>query len=277
MPLMYYFNKYVARIINIILRFHNVENIFVTAISHKGYSVRKNITYEELKERSFMVPINKCISWHGFGYGSNGWHPFVETLKDYNNKRIEDYKSSILKNFYDNFSVEKYYNIICNNKNLDTDIWPIIKYWYKPELIFKNRIRSTYIDFSEDKQQKQYQRTIDTFLSIEKYGYQPETFTNGSVRDGFVNVVLIKKNYSYRYIVINGQHRLSALSVLGYNYVSATFEPINQYVPIIIDLDNISNWPLIKNDYFSTNDVTRIFKSLFDGWGEEKAKRIGII
>ena len=273
-------NKFFKKIIRFVLKSKFANKSIINVILSKGYIVRKNFTYEELQERSMIIPLDQCTSWHGFGYGNNGWNPFVELIREYQNNPNITFNESVLKRFYDKFDLIKYHSMICNNNDESyLDTWPIIHFWYLPENIAEeNKISyNIYFGLNEREQEVQHQSTIDTYKSIKQNGYKPELFTNRSVRDGFINVVLLKKGKTYRYLITNGQHRIAALSALNYKYISATFEPIIQFMPSVIDLDNIENFPIVKHKIISRECVVKIFSPLFKDFGREKAIKIGVI
>ncbi|MFT4305083.1 MAG: hypothetical protein ACMXX8_03240, partial [Candidatus Woesearchaeota archaeon] len=80
-----------------------------------GYKIIKDIPEKEildspveslynLRERCalpvyinpFNIKIQDCISHNGFSFSSDGWHPFVETIKQYSNDKNLKYKNSLL-------------------------------------------------------------------------------------------------------------------------------------------------------------------------------------
>ena len=55
---------------------------------------------------AFKVPIDRVIHRKGFRYSGDGWHPFVETLREYAAGASTCYEDSILKAYYETHQPE---------------------------------------------------------------------------------------------------------------------------------------------------------------------------
>ena len=88
--------------------------------------------------------------------------------------------------------------------------------------------------------------------SIHRFGYQPETY------NCFINLLpFIKKNGERRYLVLDGNHRISALSALGVKTCIATIQR-----PILSE--NVSSWPGVVSGFFSPCDALLLFNAYFN-------------
>jgi len=62
---------------------------------------------------AFECPLNKTIRRKGLRWGSSkGWHPFVETLKEYESGMTTCYDNSILKTYYKKHQTENASNAL---------------------------------------------------------------------------------------------------------------------------------------------------------------------
>ena len=52
-------------------------------------------------EASFHCPLQACVHRSGLNFSRNAWHPFMETLREYEADSRLDYDRSSLKRFYD--------------------------------------------------------------------------------------------------------------------------------------------------------------------------------
>ena len=77
---------------------------FYDPVGYRFFPRKLSFSSSKVKEdpykESFPVKINKITSRIGFSYADEGWHPFVETLKEYVQNRNLKYEDSSLALVY---------------------------------------------------------------------------------------------------------------------------------------------------------------------------------
>lgn len=110
---------------------------------------------------------------------------------------------------------------------------------------------------NEESGEKLYEKLISIFNSIKNIGYQPEKF-----EEGYIRGVMIKYKDDFRFLVTDGQHRISSLSALNYDRVLVKLD--ERFKHNIFDIDKIDDWPFIKLNYYSKKVVLKMVKSFFN-------------
>lgn len=233
----------------------------------------------------FQVEINSIVSRVGFSYDISGWHPFVETLKEYiNNPKIR-YKDTSLAKLYHQYQPSSLQEILLDDfdfpitplsslpatNEMLRNIWTFNKF----SLLKNTKIASTkegwifYGPHSMEYGEKEFSRLIDVYESIRKNGYRMDMANKEPINGYF-----LKKENKTKFVLLQGNHRLSALHVLGYEEVNAV---IRKGHPAIIAWDKLINWTNPEGGIYSLPVAQLIFNSLFEGTGLEKAKRHQLI
>jgi hypothetical protein len=95
------------------------------------------------------------------------------------------------------------------------------------------------------------ERALDSMMQD---GYQPEQHT-------FANTLqLCSRNGLSAYIVLNGNHRVAALSALGHKRVRV----LQKLKHCIHELD-VERWPRVRTGIFYREDALRVFQAFFEG------------
>lgn len=97
-------------------------------------------------------------------------------------------------------------------------------------------------------------RLTNVFESICRYGYLPEKF------DGYPRGYLLEDDTNssptQRFLITGGQHRVAALSYLGFSEIFVTFEVA---VPRQVKISQINEWPGVTSGIFSKELAFIIF------------------
>lgn len=97
---------------------------------------------------------------------------------------------------------------------------------------------------------REFQWCETALSSIKKFGYKPEAY-------GFIRVLrLIGNKNDASYLVIDGNHRLSALVAIGIPHTNA-------FVAGTIRLDHLWRWPGVMLRKFQKEDARAIFQRYF--------------
>ncbi|UMZ74976.1 hypothetical protein [Natranaerofaba carboxydovora] len=243
---------------------------------------------ESLDTNSMIVEVelDKCCDRIAFSYSPKGWHYLSALLWQYTKEREKDqeqqleYKNSMLKKYYDTFHpscLQEVYFPDMNEKMPPLDKgWPELPwegpgYRYRKLEIFNPDLNvwQHFGPVTEAYGRKEFDRTIKAFHSIEREGYQPEIHP-----DGYILGFFLKKGDEYTFMVTGGQHRAGSIAVLNYETFRAKFAPGRKPV---IDIDEIEEWPNVKNGLYSREVATKVFEHYFYTNSLDKAKYFGFI
>ncbi len=233
-----------------------------------------------------QIPLKKCVDINGFTFAPGDWQPFAATIREHLEDPELEYQGSILEKFFQKFAPKNRQEQWA--PHLDQEIYPANKGWVglpwirvleKTTSIAKKfeteltRNRGGNQHFGPNSQkfgQEEIGRIIKAYQHMEK-GYQPELFP-----DGYINGYFLKKDYDYRLIVTEGQHRAAALSVLGYKEITAKLSSDSRHMKVV-DYNNVEFWPGVKSGLFSPEDAKTLFNVFFYADGCWKAEYLGII
>lgn len=239
----------------------------------------------------FDIETSITCSLNQFFFDSNKWHYHTKTVEEIIKKPKIDFKNCSLWEFFGNFqpkSIGDYYCISNENKFFTADEREVLN-----EDINKFIDNSPWIDervevdfdkiqdcglkrshgvqfygpVSVLKGTRELQRLKKTYNSIIKYGFQPNKF------DGHIRGYFLKYKNNYRFIVVDGQHRMAVLAALKYSKVPVTFHPL---MPRIIEYEKLEDFPLVKNGIYSRKLAKKIFKSYFTEDSVAKARKFGL-
>jgi hypothetical protein len=232
----------------------------------------------------FKVDIISITSRVGFSYENAGWHPFVQTLKEYEENPDLNYEDSSLARLYNNYQPNNIQEVLIDHIQTPQKPfcdWPpvndLIKWvWVLNEnsvRIYLNRIKKTHdkdgwIFFgphTPEYGKKEFQRLIGVYESIKANGYQSEITDMDPVNGYF-----LKKGKNTRFVLLQGNHRVSALKALGYSNVDVI---IRRGHPAVIDWDDLYKWTQDCGGIYPSSLIKTLFDALFDGSGLQKAKR----
>lgn len=223
---------------------------------------KKNRTNFLISKNSIVkIPIKECIHYCGFMYGNNVYNPYeTYVIGIANNEDIITLRKQFIQFLM-------YYRP-CNcadalDINLSRDIalwtypWDEIskdclfdttRYWFND----LNGIVDLLTHFS-NKGILSY-RIDEEFTWLERALF---TITNkGFLPDHYTKVLHLKKKNKNAYLVLDGNHRISALTALGIDTVPAKIEKI-------VSEENIENWFAVKNGFLSIDNALNIFNAYF--------------
>jgi len=227
----------------------------------------KYIIYCDIVQPIFQVPVEITRDFFGFDF-FGGYHPYTETmffLKDL--KRVKLFNSKIdspLNHYYTNFQPKSVYNIFEIDRNTHGE--SLIEYqlpWDYTAKTKNNQPLPYSGPLSDGKILKELNRNLLVLNSIATKGYQVKD-TSNLINNNNILGYFLRRNTEYRFIVVHGKHRISALSVLGEKKIQVSFL-INK--PRVIDINDIVNWPGIINRKFSIDEATKIFNFFFNNDG----------
>ena len=215
--------------------------------------------------RPLEVPINQCVHYCGFRHGVNEYNPYESYLSD-----LKDQVPLLVarRRFIDFLLYYRPHHLAealgLANLSQKYPLWKFPwerfdrKHWRKAW--FPNPIdRGILTRFCGQGIlslgiEAEFVRLESALLSISTNDYQPEVYKSyARVRQ------LRRLDGKCAYILLDGNHRVSAMSVLGYRTVEVTRSAADVWE------QDCDRWPGVKRGLYSREDALKIFHAYFDG------------
>ena len=249
-------------------------------ISDRFYDSCASI-YLRLRQKTELVevPIETCSNHMGFSYGKDGWHYFIECLKEFDqNKKLKP-EDSILFRFYQRYQPTSTFNLV-SHKGDGVKFRP--PFGIYPWGTFttessknggspRNRFTSRHVGPSDlNLVRSVTHNLLSLYENIKLGGYRPWDFKRAFVGGTFLK----KENGESRYVMLQGNHRTAILAHLGYESILTRY--LKGYDRFINEWD-VRDWYYVKTGECSVDDALAYFNAYFEVDGVERAKRCGII
>ncbi|MEP5981337.1 MAG: hypothetical protein ABJ273_08960, partial [Marinobacter alexandrii] len=239
----------------------------------------------------FHCPIEKVTHVTGLGLSHIDWHPFVETIVEYQANPHLTYADSKLHHFYRHcrpqnaaeamfgfhFMPEKFNNLpphmiflspwsSFNEEEITQDtLW-----WNRKDNTEHGRADLSYPSdgwaffgpVSESKGELEFRRTVALYDSIKEHGYD--------LSRGGIGVTVLKRGGDYRYLLGGGgYHRAMAMKAANYETIIASFHRRS-----LVDVRDVDKWPNVTNGLWTSSQALAYVDHLFEfcsiDWAVEK-------
>lgn len=230
----------------------------------------------DYRQYQFSMPVDMCVNSYGYSYRSCSLdHPFISTLHAYADAPDMAVEDSPLFRFWSQFNPHTLQEALFEDDVLSHCKTASIRY---VEGIDPFQVNPMPTPWSNDAKLRRYhmikprerpaadahfKRLTRLFDSIRKHGYLPETYSDRSLRHGFIRGCLLKDGDACRFVILGGQHRLAVLSVLGYKMVPVIFDYHMLHTPPVVDIDSLEYWPVIRRGLYDTSAAYRVFARFF--------------
>lgn len=236
----------------------------------------------------FKVDIKTITSRVGFSYYEHGWHPFIETLKEYEVNPDLKYQDSTLAKLYQNYRPNNVQEVLLDHlKNplkpfcdwpptneFIRSVWTLGKPGVRSFMNIQGKQLPSagwifYGPHDEVYGESEYRRLISVYESIKNNGYKA-----GLTDMDAVNGYFLKCGNDYRFVLLQGNHRISVLKALGYKDVDVV---IRKGHPAIVDQAKLYRWTKKGGGIYPSSVVENLFDTLFNSTGLQKAQRYGLL
>lgn len=236
----------------------------------------------------FKVDITGITSRVGFSYYEDGWHPFLETLKEYKEDPKLRFQDSTLARLYQNYCPNNVQEVLLDHikKPLKPFCdWPPTNEFIRSVWILgKPGVRSFmniqgkqlpasgwifYGPHDQEYGEREFRRLISVYESIKNNGYNA-----GLTNMDPVNGYFLKRGGDFRFVLLQGNHRVSVLKALGYKEVDVV---IRKGHPAIVDQADLYRWTKEAGGLYPCSVVGSLFDTLFNATGLQKAQRYGLL
>lgn len=235
----------------------------------------------------YAVDLGNVVSATGFSFGPAGWDPLVATLQQYRADPSLRYPGSMLADLY------AAYRPLTVHDALFHDIRESLPPFDRLPARWLGRVwtlgprqvrlaRSTdlrdvaptsslghpYFGPRSDSQGRwHFERTVRIFESVRRHGYRPELHSGGDLRGYF-----LVGDQRWRFVIVDGHHRLAALMALG-----ATTVPVRLWGgPSVIMGDDLDRWATAHGGPYPREVAARLFERLLYSDGARKAADLGL-
>lgn len=220
------------------------------------------------KAERVEAKISQCVHYAGFRYGHKEYNPYETYIRRLHEK--EDI--SAIRAEFINFLL--HYRPRCFGEALGINLsrkYPLWLYpWANKKKFWKinyasgwfkdpNKIPDIITHFSDSGIPmpmilKEYGWLHSAYQSIISNGYNPEVWGYPKAR------LFFKENGEAAYLMLDGNHRLSVLSTLGFSSLLLDHYPSDAVRNIDID-----SWQGVRNGFFTKEDAVNIFEAYFSG------------
>lgn len=231
----------------------------------------------------FKVHMNDVTSYAGFSYHENGWHPHVETLKEYQADPSLRYQDSTLGRLHHVFvprTLREVFFDATYGPMPPLDSLPVIRQLYRyiwnvePKTLrslgpdagsLPGKGSQYFGPHGAFEGEQHFRRLIEVYESIRRDGYRPSRPIGGYI---------VASSDRFRFVVSSGNHRLAALRVLGVDRFDARFTASHVAVVHSEDLDL---WTTDRGALLARRTAEALHTMLLHETGWQRAQRLGLL
>lgn len=218
------------------------------------------------------VEMDQCVNPFGLSFGQDGWHFLVEYLRELHFTHTLSLNESILYHYHKQYQPVSMKELVTSaGMHVEFDPgflrypWGNFKTDFDHRLAEKDRFRSRFCGPSDDELIKAEARNLVELRDYMKCtGYNPWKSPYGFIG----GVFLVKENADYRFVILQGNHRVSVMSYLGIKCFEVRFLPYHFHY---IDQKDIDEWYYVKRGICTKQDARKYFDAFFILNGKERA------
>jgi hypothetical protein len=243
------------------------------------------------RKHQFLInaDFKKCIILRRFSCEKTGNNPLVNTVTDYIENGHISYSGSKLEDFYNTCTPQNVAALYNLEGKLHDDLVQLsatsfVSPWENANMESKKEFRERHIKIvsksrgkelsldhgwgtigpiSKERGMLEVKTLVELTKSINDKGY---IRGNGSAED--IQATTLVDGSDYKYVVLNGSHRISVLSALDYKFAPVRVLPT--CIPAFIYRREVDYWPNVKNELYTRDQALKIFDSIFKGDGSYK-------
>jgi hypothetical protein len=238
---------------------------------------------------TFLVDVARMTTDCGFSFAPGGWHPFVRTLEEYTRDPGLVYDASTLHRLHERFQPQSVQDLLL--EEITTPVqplseWPPIRrlfrrVWALTPWLAERELRTerarpgrgrTWLYFGptpEDFRREEFDRLTGVYDNIRHHGYRAALAATSPINGYF-----LKRGGDYRFVVLNGNHRVAVLAHLGIREVPVV---IRVGHPSVVDEDRLDQWSLARGGLYPRGVAALLFEKMFSETGCDKAARLGLL
>ena len=226
---------------------------------------------------AFQCPVDHSLMYNGLSFDPTAWHPFVATLKAYEDGTALQYDGSPLQAYYQAWQPEHAREALIGCPSGPKALTHLPAYtFYVPWLLVRPDERRAMVKrgidafyegngldpdssfgylmhgpVSQEFGELEYERLVTVYDSLKANGYDR--------RHGDIVVTLLQRDGELRFGVEHGNHRVAAMAALGYDTIPARYVNVRR-----IDRAEAPHWPQVRRGFWDVQSATAYFDHLFD-------------
>jgi hypothetical protein len=219
-------------------------------------------------EHLITVRVNECVHFGAFRYGHGDYHPYETFVaRVHRREPIEEIRKEF-ETFLRHYRPRNFGEALGLKLEREYPLWlfPWSRLWRflraypvgawrqdpkdVPDIITHFSLQGIPRNMIEMEQHW----LLQAYESISNLGYKPQQFGYPRGR------LLVAEDGSHACILLDGNHRVSALSVLGASSVD-----VRCWSWDIVRQSSLNSWPGVRNGFFSRSDADLIFRAYFRG------------
>jgi hypothetical protein len=210
------------------------------------------------------IPIRDCVHYCGFQYGREAFNPYENYILGLARGEPVEQLRARFSDFILHYRPRDLAEALGTDTHCSIPLWLLPwKSWRKLQRIngwrqSPGQVVDILTEFSDrgvphSLLQHEYAWLERAWKAIREQGYLPK-------QHSYINVFELQGIGESRFLVLDGNHRLSALAALGHNEVTA-----KQHRLSIARRDNARYWPLVLSRHIQHADALSIFDAYFTG------------
>ena len=249
---------------------------------------------------AYPVPVEELTWDNGFSMRTDGWNPYLRTVRDYLNGDCESYERSALQRFYRFFQPETAADYLCpdlpeGGPLATTDAAAYIHPWSlrSPRQRLDERRRQNREEerlaagfsglgtaaprggqpagvnrmgpVSPEKGRIEFNRLVKLADSINTRGYD-------RTMDLDIEAAAVRRGGEMRYVIVSGYHRAAVLAALGRKHIPVLLKPRQ-----ILDEALLMNAPALRRGFWNSEELAIYLDYLFRETGAARAEKLGLL
>lgn len=241
---------------------------------------------------SYDCPLESCVIQTGFSFSEKKFHPFVEALKRiHNGLEAPVYEGSFLEHYYHAWTPSDGNEVYAGFGNAPETLHSVPSFtvhapWMEAEPTARQILMERTIAYenaaadepdlppaagyglhgpvTRRKGQLEFLRLLETYESIQGRGF------DRTISKEDVSAIGIERNGEFRFCIMHGQHRMAAMSALGYRKV-----PVN--ITKVVHFNEIEHWPQVYRGTWTVQQAQDYINHLFDFDSNRWAHQQGLL
>lgn len=223
--------------------------------------------FKEKIER-IEVPISQCVHYCGFRYGHGEYHPYETYIHRLHKKELKELVRDQLIDFLLHYRPRHFGQALGLTLSREYPLWLFpwaarrSFWWIKKNSGWFNRpedIPDIITHFSDAGipfalLEQEFRWLESSYESICHQGYRPDLYGYPKGK------LFFDRNNNLSCLLLDGNHRVSALSALGYSSLE-----IDVSLKDSVSICDIDRWAGVKNGFFLKEDSIKIFNAYFLG------------
>ncbi|MDX5376934.1 MAG: hypothetical protein LPK08_05350 [Halomonas sp.] len=227
----------------------------------------------------------------GIAYGRDSLHPYVQSLRQYLDGECRSYRGSCLETYWQHWQP----STLAASLGVSSDTahpWlrrvPPLSDFMPWSDVRQLQLLRTLAELSPQGEGAESSLVSET--AVRQVGPKPDWFGERRLNQLVaLHRAILQEGYRYqasqrleyfhqhivldtlargdevRFLVANGQHRASVLSVLGYASVPALVHVSHRRGPSLVRREDCFSWPSVRQGIFTANQALEIFDRVFEG------------